>query len=1297
MLKNSIILFPLLVVGYVSGQSFTEITTNIEANGTSSISWGDYDNDDDLDVLVSGSKYTKIYRNDGDGVFTDIKAEIQPLIWAASDWGDYDNDGDLDLVLTGKPTDSTSISFIYRNDNGIFTDIHLELPGFGRGGVDWGDVDNDGDLDLLLCGENDRLDPSTKIYRNDGSNGFSEDSRWLLGISRGSAKWGDYDNDHDLDILICGRDISGNAKSAIYRNDGNKFTDIKEDLQAVQESTGIWGDYDSDGDLDIYISGYGRSKIYQNTDTGFIDIDADIYGLEYSKADWGDFDNDGYLDLIVVGTYSEGYPGSTKRTAIYKYTPATGFELYDTTLIRITYGDVKWADYDKDTDLDVIVVGYTDPWLDTTKVYRNNSLAKNNPPTVPINLSVRIEGSTTIFSWEKSSDKETPINGITYNLRVGKKPGGIEIVSPMSNLSDGRRKIVSYGNASSDSSWVIKNLAPGKYYWSIQAIDNGYLASDFAAENTFTIIEPFTKILDLDSIYRSSLAWGDYDNDEDMDLALCGCKEWKSTHPVGCTEAIAKIYKNEGNMIFTEIFVSPLGVYHGDLDWGDFDNDGDLDLLMTGEKFFTADERDTTIALIYQNLGNDNFEPLDPGIKGVCNGSGMWGDFDNDGDLDILLTGENHQYGNQSNIYRNNRNNQFTEIQLELMKCANCNTAYGDADDDNDNDILHLCYGARLYNNIGNLSFSDSYLNLPNAQYGYAIFGDYDNDHDMDIFMSGKDEIVYSKLLSNDKGMFSEIQANFRGALYGAADWGDFDMDGDLDLLLTGESGRKISLVYRNEVNHLFTELDLDLAGVSFGDAEWVDCDNDGDLDIAITGLSDQWFISKIYRNNGNWLNQIPETPGNLRYEIKALDVLLQWDHCKDGDRQGGVTYNVRIDTMPGAGRITSIMSDSSTGYRYLPAPGNAGAKNSYLIKNLSEGKYYWSVQAIDHTYKGGSWSEEMSFELGNIYVDFEYDTVCFGNPTTFTDLSQLREGSILSWHWDFGDGEVSNEQHPAHYFSQPGEVNVTLSVVLPTGAYYLTKPVMIRSVPDAQFTYEPVSEGGEVMSFENLTDTFGFSIIEWRWDFGDDTEFIGKDPIQHGYLNTGIYTVQLSITSSYGCFDIMSEDIMVCHGLLKKPELMAYGPNTWYLVCSNDTAPYYKWYYNGNQLFDQSSYIHVADKKLGEYRVAISSDDECYVSSAKVWIPVTGVKDVETDESVRVYPNPNDGYFWIHIPNQDIKIYNYKLFDVFGKEISAGKSKSDNDKSIFFKYDDLKDGIYFIEIYDDFSGIYSGKVVIQK
>ncbi|MBN2214162.1 MAG: VCBS repeat-containing protein [Bacteroidales bacterium] len=1295
MLKNGIILFSLLIAAHVSGQSFTEVATSIQDNASSSISWGDYDNDNDLDILISGSSYTKIYRNNGNGIFSDINADFQPLIGAASDWGDYDNDGDLDLVLAGKPNDDTSISFIYRNDNNTFTDIQAELPGFGKGSAEWGDFDNDGDLDLLMCGEDERLDALTKIYINKGNNEFTPAELWLPGVSRGSASWGDFDNDHDLDILICGRDISSNSIAAIYINDGDQFTDIKAGIKPVQESTGIWCDYDSDGDPDIFISGSGHSIVYENTNNLFVDINADIFGLNYAKASWGDFDQNGLPDLLIAGSYAGG-----KVTAIFRYNYGKGFTLYDSSFIRITSGDVKCADYDNDNDLDLVLTGYTDPRDRTAGQYRNNIAFANTAPEIPAKLTAKTEGNSVILSWCRSSDSKTPSRGISYNIRIGTTAGGIDVVSPMSNLSTGKRRIVSSGNASSDTSWIIKNLPEGKYFWSVQAIDNGYLASPFASEELFTIPVPFTSMREsVDSVFRGSVAWGDYDNDRDFDLAITGVYEWSVVggQPKHI-KSIARVYRNDLKSHFTEVLNFQGGLYHSNARWGDYDNDGDLDLLMTGEQLKMDEQQDTTIAMIYQNNGNDVFTKLKTDLEPVYMGTAQWVDLDNDGDLDILLSGGNHDCGSLTKIYRNDRNNYFTEIDPGIYHCAGSQTVCFDADNDGDYDMMHLCNSIRYYLNKGNFLFEEAEINLPDASFGLISYGDYDNDRDLDLLLAGKEDFVYSRLFDNKKGIFNETENNIRGVMDGSACFGDYDVDGDLDFLLTGQSGRYISMIYLNNGDkNTFTESDYGLEGIHLGDAQWGDYDNDGDLDIALNGFGDHGIKTKIYRNNGNWHNAPPKIPDNPDHEIKGFDVILKWDHCTDGDGKGGVTYNVRVDTIPGGGSLTAAMSDMDDGYRLLPAPGNAGVNNFYIIRNLPFNKYYWSVQAVDNTYKGGSWSGESSFELGNVFVDFESDTACLGSPTTFTDLSQSREGPILSWHWDFSDGGTSDIREPEYYFSQAGEINVTLTIVLSTGSYYISKKVVVKPKPNAQFSYEPVSEGGEVMSFENKTDTFDISITEWEWDFGDSTNYFGKNPPQHGYLTSDNYTVKLSVTGSNGCSDMQTEEIEVCLGMLKKPELRAYGPNIWYLVCSNDTANYYKWYYNDNQLFNANSHIYVAGHDMGEYQVAISSDNRCYVSSDRILIPVTGSCLPEKDRITGIFPNPNDGRFHIRNLRTGDHRYYYKMIDMNGVEISDGSLWSDNDSDIRFDYRYLANGLYFLEIYDHDSRIYLWKFFINK
>jgi predicted nucleotidyltransferase len=175
------------------------------------------------------SRTSRIYRNNGGAnpTFTDIVAGLPGVDWGSVAWGDYDNDGDLDFVLTGSnSTYSDFISRIYRNSGGVnptFTDIGASLTAVYFSSVAWGDYDNDGDLDLLLTGFSQPPNAAciSRVYANSGGANptFSSISAGLQGVY-GSVAWGDYDNDGDLDILLTGFPDGSVPVSHIYRNNG---------------------------------------------------------------------------------------------------------------------------------------------------------------------------------------------------------------------------------------------------------------------------------------------------------------------------------------------------------------------------------------------------------------------------------------------------------------------------------------------------------------------------------------------------------------------------------------------------------------------------------------------------------------------------------------------------------------------------------------------------------------------------------------------------------------------------------------------------------------------------------------------------------------------------------------------------------------------------------------------------------------------------------------------------------------------------------------------------------------------
>jgi enediyne biosynthesis protein E4 len=306
--------------------------------------FADYDNDGDQDLLVLSLGPSTLFEFDG-GVFVDVTEAAgigRETKGETASFGDYDGDGFLDLFIASwlcyerecrVSSREHSQSRLFHNEgDGTFTDasnvLGLELL-TGLGFVaSFLDYDDDGDLDLYLVNDKgypgeplpDRPMNRNLLWRNDGSGCsgwcFTEVAIELGADARidgmGLAV-GDYDEDGDLDLYL-----SNTGRSVLYRNDGGAFTDVAAPAGVVAEATG-WGteflDYDADGDLDLYLA-VGRvfgfdnpNRLFENVGGTFIDVSANSgaddprYSIGVATAD---FDRDGGIDL-VVGDWDVGY------------------------------------------------------------------------------------------------------------------------------------------------------------------------------------------------------------------------------------------------------------------------------------------------------------------------------------------------------------------------------------------------------------------------------------------------------------------------------------------------------------------------------------------------------------------------------------------------------------------------------------------------------------------------------------------------------------------------------------------------------------------------------------------------------------------------------------------------------------------------------------------------------------------------------------------------------------------------------------------------------------------------------
>lgn len=356
----------------------------------------DGDNLPDLYVLNQEGEDNYLYHNDGNGTYTRVTWEPLATDGASSygaSMADYDNDGDVDVVVANFKGDA-NVLYVNEGFGGGFTIAEgcaISSDPAGSTSSSWIDYDLDGDLDLFIANSSNDLPEYPPfinfLYRHDGDSLVRIVSGDIVTTAKHTygSGWADYDNDGDPDLVN-----SNNMYETmdLFRNDGaGNFTRLPDSFLGSDTTNGggvSWADYDNDGDLDLFVASFwpGPSLLYENDGAGALTkVIGHGLGIGSGRASgglWGDYDNDGDQDIFVwlndwqVPENAHGYIFENNGQGTFEQLPAAYFSC-DSCL---AHGAV-WADDDRDGDLDLYITRVIYPVGADNVLYRNNGNLNN--------------------------------------------------------------------------------------------------------------------------------------------------------------------------------------------------------------------------------------------------------------------------------------------------------------------------------------------------------------------------------------------------------------------------------------------------------------------------------------------------------------------------------------------------------------------------------------------------------------------------------------------------------------------------------------------------------------------------------------------------------------------------------------------------------------------------------------------------------------------------------------------------------------------------------------------------------
>jgi hypothetical protein len=840
------------------------------------VSWGDYDRDGDMDLALMGSAVggtiTNVYKNN-DGTFVNTGQNFTKFIGGDIEFVDVDQDGWLDVAVSGTSPDGRK-SELYINQSGQFFELNTNynVEGLSQTDMEWADLDNDSDPDLIISGIDNENNFRTYYYTNLGGFNFLKEKLFnRQGFISGEIDVVDADNDGDNDLFATG--ISGSVGNQDYSGfsiDNTYYWGSQQSDIGLGYAAGNTEYLDIDGDgLMDYLS-IGKEDINSSE----VKSTSNLFDLNYlpklnnADFDFADYNNDGLSDVVITGENPNDGTAVSKLYVTFADYFGSDYQLVETDLVLegLRESSVDWIDYDKDGDLDLFLTGLDNDGNAKSLLYKaTNANNLNTPPAKVENVVAAGLGNNGLLrvTWDKPNDDYS--TSFRYNVRIGSTPGGSDILyansiaDPDSAINGST--LIDVKSLSSRTNRFLTVL-PGTYYVSVQAIDGGNRGGEFSNEVSVSVdydwnLQRLGGIIDrrLRTAESSSIKFIDIDKDGDKDLIGANI----GTNDFGQSALNVFLFQND---IFEPTLSFGGGV--STFEVADFNKDGNEDLILAIEE-----NQGTRIFLALNTYDQDEeradgtrdfFRILNPFtgdnlIESVYNIKFAIKDLDNDGLVEIIAAGESSKITSEATA----------EIGISTIQTSGEDGVIGF-------DGFNLTYPEDM--DVLNSGQGNGEDVLGSLRYTSFDFGDIDNDSDYDFLVSGYSFDGYKTILYENKRKldengavvqpievyFEETTNNFISVKEGTTQFVDFDSDGKTDIIFSGQSeDGDVFRAYKNTGNiDAFAAVDLGLPPVRNGNFKFGDMFGQGRNDVIYSGtVSGQGTFSRIAYYDANSLSYV--------------------------------------------------------------------------------------------------------------------------------------------------------------------------------------------------------------------------------------------------------------------------------------------------------------------------------------------------------------------------------------------------------------------------------------------------------